>query len=507
MLQVHLHCQQTDTRKEEEPHQINQSKTVHTYLYNLVMANDSSIFNRHLNNSNHTISVDIPQYVLYKIYAFNGILVLLGVLGNTLVCWIITRGKKMYTVANLYLMNLAIADLFILVFSYPLWILQSLLPYGWPFGSSLCKIVFPLSDVFYGASLGCMMAISIHRYRKIIHSKGPQMKFIHAKAVVIFFYGISILTISAPVFPIMQYTEQIILRNVTLRNNDTKMAEEVRKQCSWHYPTRNYETSHMLFLTIAWYITPLLIILFTFVRIKCYLQRKMRYHWISKSKKDLAVKSRVEGIRKALRLLAPVVIVFAILMLPWNVLRVISVFEKQDYKLLHNQIFSLVASTMLVINSVVNPFIYYITSNDFRLEFRNQFRILLKFFKLTNEGDKCLMKIEHVGRERRCSSFLSTQFNSSQVNEIRSPMTSETHSVNAGNRFANGVPYPNFDELFKLYQNGEYNLNTNRLPEEVIVDDNDTDMNNNIEMKLHVKTISENIFGEKCLEEYKETDL
>ena len=117
------------------------------------------------------------------------------------------------------------------------------------------------------------------------------------------------------------------------------------------------------------------------------------------------------------------------------------------------------------------------------------------------------MKIEHVGRERRCSSFLSTQFNSSQVNEIRSPMISETHSVNAGNRFANGVPYPNFDELFKLYQNGEYNLNTNRLPEEVIVDDNDTDMNNNIEMKLHVKTISENIFGEKCLEEYKETDL
>ena len=58
----------------------------------------------------------------------NGVLVVFGALGNILVCLIVTRGKKMYTVPNLFLMNLAIADFFILVLGYPLWVLNSVLP-------------------------------------------------------------------------------------------------------------------------------------------------------------------------------------------------------------------------------------------------------------------------------------------------------------------------------------------------------------------------------------------
>ena len=405
----------------------------------------------------------------------------------------------MYTVANLYLMNLAVADLFILIFSYPLWILQSLLPYGWPFGSSLCKIMFPLSDVFYGASLGCMMAISVHRYMKIIYSRRRQMRFIHAKIVVIFLYGISLLTISVPVFPIMHYTEEVLLRNVTLHHNDTKMAAEVRKQCTWSYPTRTYERWYMLFLTIVWYIIPLLIIMYTFLRIQCYLQRKMSYHWISTPNKSLTVKPRVEGIRKARRLLAPVVIVFTLLMLPWNILRVISIFKKLDYRLLHNRIFSLVASTMLVINSVVNPFIYYITSNDFRLEFKNQFRILLRFLKLTSEDDI-------IVPARKGSLFLSIHCNGSLPNESR--RVSETHNT-VVSRFP-GLNLPDFDEMFKHYQNGKYKVSTSRIPEEPIVDENDNeitfDINQNERIKLDIETLSEKIFG--CdIEEYKETYL
>lgn len=419
------------------------------------MTNSTPIPDNYFNNSTtlpHPKPFIIPKYVMYQVYALNGIFVLMGIVGNTLVCFIVTRGKKMATVANLFLVNLAVADLFILIISYPLWILQALLPHAWPFGSSLCKILFPLSDCFYGVSLGCMMAISVHRYLKIIHSKGKQMKSRHAKCIVIFFYLISILTISVPGYPIMQYSETVTFLNETIGSGHHAQKAIVKKICYWDYPSETYRRTLMLYFAIAWYLIPLLLIMLTFLRIKYYLQHKMGYHWVKQSSHNLLLKSRVDGIRKALRLLAPVVIAFAVLMLPWNILRVISVFKRLNYGYLHNQIFNLIAATMLVINSVVNPFIYYITSNDFRLEFKYQFKILLMILKLS----KGTVSPPDVSRSGGDNSF-KCSLNSAQYNNFDRSISESFGSVRDST-----TNYPNFDEIFDKYKNRD-----NAITEEV----------------------------------------
>ena len=236
----------------------------------------------------------IPLHILYNIYLFNGILVLIGVIGNILVCTVITRCKKMYTVPNIFLMNLSIADLCILLLCYPLWIISNLLPHRWPFGGFLCKTLFPLTDVFFGVSVGCMMCISVHRYRKIVNSKSRQMSFVHAKCLIIFMYVVSMLTISVPVYPIMQYETGSLGTNLSLlsNNNITTLKRVVYKKCSWRYPSVVYKNSYMLYLIIAWYVIPLLVILCTYLRIKFYLLR--RYKWMTDSTRGRGVKPHVQ---------------------------------------------------------------------------------------------------------------------------------------------------------------------------------------------------------------------
>lgn len=394
----------------------------------------------------------IPPIIMTTIFIFNGILSLIGIAGNVVVCLVIVRGRKMYTIANLFLMNLAIADMCVLVVSYPLWVLQTVAPNSWPFGGTLCKIIPSVSDAFYGVSLGCMTAISIHRYRMILHAVGRQLTFTNSKLIILIIWVISLASISAPLFPVKRYY-----------SNDTTGVSS----CYSKWPSRSYERSNQLFLFIFWYVFPLLIILFTFVRIKLYLEKQMKYEWLKGSEHTLLVANHITGIRKALRMLAPVVIVFAILMLPWNIIRLVSYFT--EYHLIDNiQIYIVISGTMLVANSVSNPFIYYIKSREFRLEFQKQYWLLkvkLGIQKVNDEEGRFVIEPNnHGGRivVRRAQSFLiennahhhqHSQHNRSHSDTITSDF-SPTLSIN--NNYTKSMNEMN-DRFARLFNN---NTNT-----------------------------------------------
>ena len=398
-----------------------------------------------ISNSNYTNPTSgnmaavqtIPSLVMTTIFIFNGILATIGIAGNVVVCLIIVRGRKMYTIANLFLMNLAIADMCVLVVSYPLWVLQTVAPTSWPFGAALCKIIPSVSDAFYGVSLGCMTAISIHRYRMIIHAVGKQLTFVHAKLIMVTIWVVSLASISAPLFPVVHYNSNSVKVGQTINTNtvynhsgyDDDFTDITTQHvtCRSKWPSRSYERSYQFFLFVFWYVCPLLIILFTFVRIKVYLEKQMKYDWLKGSEHTLLVANHITGIRKALRMLAPVVIVFAILMLPWNIIRMVSFFTQ--YHLVDDiQIYIVISGTMLVANSVSNPFIYYIKSREFRIEFQKQFWLLkvnlgiLRVVERTVNGDddgacydnnraegaRFVIDTDHHGRTvvRRADSFL-----------------------------------------------------------------------------------------------------
>ena|SRR6218665_248565 len=82
--------------------------------------------------------------------------------GNIIVIWIVLGHKRMRTVTNYFLVNLAVADAMITIFNTSFnfnYILQS----NWPFGNVYCKFSQFIAPCTISASVFTFMAIAIDR--------------------------------------------------------------------------------------------------------------------------------------------------------------------------------------------------------------------------------------------------------------------------------------------------------------------------------------------------------
>lgn len=103
-------------------------------FYESFMEGNDSSFNFSDNNGLHqdkTSSVVIT-FIYFMVCA-------VGLCGNTLVIYVILRYAKMKTVTNIYILNLAVADVLCMM-SLPFIALQLALVH-WPFGEVLCRVI------------------------------------------------------------------------------------------------------------------------------------------------------------------------------------------------------------------------------------------------------------------------------------------------------------------------------------------------------------------------------
>ncbi|XP_063062249.1 C-C chemokine receptor type 9-like [Engraulis encrasicolus] len=91
----------------------------------------------------------------------------LGLFGNLLVVFIfLTVKNRLKTMTDMYLLNLAVADLLFL-FTLPFWATDALS--GWSFGDGLCKVVMALYKINFFSSMLLLTCISVDRYVAIVH--------------------------------------------------------------------------------------------------------------------------------------------------------------------------------------------------------------------------------------------------------------------------------------------------------------------------------------------------
>lgn len=82
--------------------------------------------------------------------------------GNIIVIWIVLAHKRMRTVTNYFLVNLAVADALISIFN-TCFTLSFLLYQNWWYGEAYCKFSRFISDCTISASVFTFMAIAIDR--------------------------------------------------------------------------------------------------------------------------------------------------------------------------------------------------------------------------------------------------------------------------------------------------------------------------------------------------------
>lgn len=106
------------------------------------------------------------------VYACNFVI---GMVGNSMVVAVIYRYMKLKTVANVFVLNLAVSDLTFLV-TLPMWATFTALGYHWPFGSFLCKASAGLAIFNLYTSIFFLTALSVDRYLAIVHPMGSRRR-------------------------------------------------------------------------------------------------------------------------------------------------------------------------------------------------------------------------------------------------------------------------------------------------------------------------------------------
>lgn len=94
---------------------------------------------RALSDMPFPLSLDKKVYVAAICLAY-AIIIFTSVLGNLLVCYVIIKMRRMHTVTNLFILNLAISDLLITCLNIPFSLVRLLMD-DWPLGSVLCQLL------------------------------------------------------------------------------------------------------------------------------------------------------------------------------------------------------------------------------------------------------------------------------------------------------------------------------------------------------------------------------
>lgn len=300
------------------------------------------------------------------------VLIIFGAIGNGLVCFVVFRNSHMRTPRNIFIINLAISDLTLCLFTQPL-NLYKLLNSQWHLGAFVCKLSAMLQGTNVFVSTISITAIALDRFQVIVYPTKDSMKKIGGAAALVTIWIISLLMASPLIifsvykeeqfqFPEFHFILYYCLEDVTLR------AEKGA-----------YSVASM----VVQYILPVMTVSVAHARICNKLKYRMVNRRIPRSSgpevhsppiagnRSRSSENRAARKRKTNILLAFIAIVFVFSWMPLNISNILVEFQFHIFKnkaIDINLVF--VVCHMLVLSSAcTNPVLYGWLNDNFRKEF------------------------------------------------------------------------------------------------------------------------------------------
>ncbi|XP_045114175.1 neuropeptide SIFamide receptor-like isoform X2 [Portunus trituberculatus] len=138
----------------------------------------------------HSLQVTILYCVSYVLVS------LMGVVGNSFVVAVVMRAPRMRTVTNVFIANLAVADLLVNIIVLPTTLIGHLLN-AWVLGLFVCKAMSYLQGVSVSASINTLVAISVDRALAICYPMRCQITSRTCRSIILVIWVFS-LTITLP---------------------------------------------------------------------------------------------------------------------------------------------------------------------------------------------------------------------------------------------------------------------------------------------------------------------
>ena len=282
------------------------------------------------------------------------LIAVVGFVANVLVLMAASQLRKhrthRSTRSTYYIINLAIADLAVILVALPTDMITHFT--SWPFGEFSCKFLYPLRDVFVFVAIMTVTGLSIERYWVITGPFKTKPNPKHARVIIVSIWVAGYLFVGLPMVFVMKLVEEIEDSHIII--------------CDARWSTTTEQKVHV-FLSIACIILPACIITFCYIRIAKSLQRLQarRTSFVSnEGKPTTSVISLVEQSKKVAKMLVIIVLAFCCCVLPFTTFALAAQFGAEGN---HNLLYALFISLFFA-HSAMNPVILIIMSKEYRLE-------------------------------------------------------------------------------------------------------------------------------------------
>ncbi|KAJ8009336.1 hypothetical protein DPEC_G00087830 [Dallia pectoralis] len=288
-----------------------------------------------------------------------------GVVTNGLVLCVFCLQKKPCTVADVYLGNLAAADL-AMVSCLPFWASTIANSYHWAFGQLLCKLVNVSISMNYYCSVFFLVLVSADRYLALVKPlyQSRLRRTVCAKRICLGIW----------VFGFLLSLPTLVFRRVKY------VAKASVTACYLDFPHPDWQIQRNITNNVVGFLLP--------VKAVAYCSRHIV---VALRDGQLRKTSMVRSERKATQLVLTVLAVFLIC---WTPFQVVSFLDTLDYFQVtpgclwgHILDICLQLSTYLAYaNSTINPFLYVLVGRHFRKRAREVFGTMLLNRRFTHKS-------------------------------------------------------------------------------------------------------------------------
>ena len=309
--------------------------------------------------TNITRKSEFVKYWRMSILVLYAIIFVISTIGNSLVCFVILRKRTMKSVVNYLILNLAIADLIFTCVCIPFDIPVQQMDYVWPYGAFMCKLIYPLQTQTLFASVFTLVALSLTRYWAVVQPLKRQLTIDGAKWLILGIWVVSFIPVSPYV--------------ATLRlNRTTTTCEE-----NWEHTTSR--RVYTLFIFFLQYAMPLTVIACAHIGIAIELKRRTR------REKNVMRSIHIDEAQKVSRMLITVTLLFAVCVLPNNILWLWLDFGSAEKHFVYFWEFLSFGNVVVFSNSALNPICYTMMNYTYKNEVRE---VLLNCIKKKKGPDR-----------------------------------------------------------------------------------------------------------------------
>ncbi|CAN9510226.1 unnamed protein product [Ophioblennius macclurei] len=300
--------------------------------------NDESFLK--LEDSTKLVGVQVILILAYSM------IILFGVIGNSLVIYVVYKFKNLQTVTNFFIVNLAVADLLVNMLCLPFTLVYTL--YGeWMFGQVLCYLLPCAQGMAVHVSTITLNVIALDRHRSIVYHMETKMSKDMCALVIAITWAVSSL-LALPLAIFREYG-----------SFDLSMDESIQV-CAEKWPGSTMNGSiYSMSMLLLQYVLPLTINSVAYIRI----WKKLKTH-MAHGRND-----RHQRRKKTTKMLLTMVVVFAVSWLPFHAFQLAADIDSsmpsmKDFKLLFT-VFHIVA----MCSTFVNPILYGWMNKNYRTAF------------------------------------------------------------------------------------------------------------------------------------------